>query len=358
MSNTFDSKDYKKELSTSLNQKFPGLLEEWNQIASNFEVGLTEDLKQGIKEALSSFESFGPITVSVVLDNNFVFGQIKSMLKKQIPLEDSFIYRFLNSMFISAHGPFKLKVELYEKIDLYLQEDSAKAKEYADYLLSKISLEDAYWIEDWKKANQTIGHIDRDDIPYLALVIHLKSHAILSFDKIFQHQQETKVWNIDDGDRIITTFNKGIMSFSLFGVGIVSIEGVYKLLSHIVKTVFDIIKEIVLVIITLFGLGFELISKIPPGIGVLVLGAMLSGLIFSEEFRKKGADWIEKFKENLVVFIKKLIEDLKKFKEELIQLWEVFKPIGITSAQLIFYMSLEVSEMIDELGKLSNLETE
>ena len=353
MSNKTDWNKNRDDLSVVLNQKFPGLLDGWNDISRNVETEITEEVKTQFKENFGTIESLGELNISVVLDNNFVFGQIKAMVTKGTNLEDTFIFRLLNSVFVSVHAPYKLQEELYAKIDKYLEAETTAAYKYAEYILSKIKLLDAYWTDDWKKANQQIGSVDEDDVPYLALAISIGSHAIISRDKIFQLQSETSVWTIGETDRIMTTFNKGALSFSLIGLGVVTIEGLYRLLSVLVKAIIEVIKELVTALVQLFQMIFKMISKIPPELGVIILGITLLYIFSSEEFRQKGMVMFDKIKNNAKEYLQDLIEDLKHFKNQLIELWEIFKPVGITSAQVIFFLSLEIFSMIEELEKLS-----
>ncbi len=344
----------KEDLESVLGQKFPRFLEGWNDITKNVEIEITEEVKTQFRESFSTIESFGELNVSIVLDNNFVFGQIKTMVSKGTDLEDTFIFRLLNSVFVSVHAPYKLREELYTKIEKYLNDNLDEASKYAEYILSKVKLSDAYWVQDWKKAKQKIENVDEDDVPYLALAISISSHAIISRDKIFQLQNDTKVWTIGETDRVMTTFNKGIISFSLFGLGLVTVEGLYRFLSVVLKAILEIIKELVVALVQLFQMVIKMISKIPPEFGFLVLGMILLYILFSDEFREKGMDMFDKIKTNSKEYLKNKIEDLNEFKNRLVELWEVFKPVGVTSAQIILFFSMEVTSMIEQLEKLKN----
>ncbi len=346
---------FKNQLATNLNNKFPTFEEKWNEIVKSLGNNFVGLVKEKFKDELQLFKEISQFRFSIVIDNNFIFGQIKNVVEKNKNIENSFIYKLVNSSYIDVYAPFKLKEELYDKITTVLKVNNKLAEEYANQLIKKILIKDAQWIDEWKKANNLIGHIDQDDVPYLALALHTESHAIISNDKIFKKQGLSKSWNIQDTDKIITSYNSGYISFCFIGTSMSIIELIWKTIVSIFKMIGEILLEIITGIGMLVVGAFDfLINKVPPWISLSILAIGIGTTIFSEDFRKVGKDVLIKtgnIAKKIIVkiedFLKWLIEIVKEF-------WEIFKPIGITGLEIAGYFTLEYELMTLQVAKLED----
>jgi predicted nucleic acid-binding protein len=342
--------EFKNKIATNLNNKFPTFEEEWDKIVKT----LGNDFVGLIKDELLLFREISQFRFSIVIDNNFIFGQIKNVVEKNINIENSFIYKLVNSSYIDVYAPCKLKDELYDKINTVLKVKKGSAKKYANLLIKRIRIKDAQWVCEWKKANNLIGHIDKDDVPYLALAFHIESHAIISYDKVFKEQSLSKSWNIQDTDRIITSYNSGVISFCFIGTGMSIIELIWKTIVSIFKNIGEILLEIITGVGMLVVGAFDLLKKIPPFIYVLILAIGIGATIYSEDFRKAGKDVLIKTGDIAKEVIMKIDSFLKWLIEIVKEFWEIFKPIGITGFEITSYFILEYTLMNLQVAKLEN----
>lgn len=187
-----DKKKLQNTVKELLEGKFPGFEKEWNKFSKSIGEKFVETITEYFTDGNYFMSQLLPHSLSVVIDNNFIFGQIKTMVRDKKPLQDSFIYKLCELSFIEINAPYKLQEELKAKIDLLIDENKEMALEYADKLLELITIKDAQWTNEWKKANNLIGGTDIDDVPYLALAFQERSHGIISYDKVFQKQGEVQ----------------------------------------------------------------------------------------------------------------------------------------------------------------------
>jgi len=345
--------DYKKVLESELSQKFPGIQEKWESLTSEIGPGLYEYLKNQTQQEILEIKGFGELHFSLVIDTNFIFGQIKSSVTKNIPLEETFIYKLVNCSFITVYVPFKLHDELFEKIEIILGSGKEEAIKHANILLENVVMMDAFWAEDWKVAKRTIGEKDPDDVSFLALSLHTKGNGILSFDKIFKtHQGLTKACGINDTERVIHTFNHGILSLGVVGVSVSLLQLLYNLIGIIARIILDLVVSIVTAIIGISALIFHSMGKIPVEILIGIAGLTVVSLFFSDDMRQGGKDLLHTFMEKISSFEDSLTEFLSELQVLLNELWELFKPHAVTSIELFAYLGIEIQSLLEKLSEL------
>lgn len=346
---------FKEQLGKKLNEKFPTFEDQWSNIVKSLGNSFVGIVREKFKDELQLFKEISKFRFSIVIDNNFIFGQIKHVVEKNKRIESSFIYKLINSNYIDIYGPHKLKEELYDKIENVLTINNEIAAKYANLLLEKIVIKDAYWIDEWKKANNLIGHIDQDDVPYLALAFHTESHAIISNDKIFKTQGLSKSWNIHDTDKVITSYNSGFISFCFIGAGMKILELVWKTIVSIFKIIGEILLEIITVVgMLVIGAIEFIVEKIPAWLSLSALATVVVAAIFSEDFRNFGKDILIKTGNAAKKAIVKIEEFIKWLIKMVKEFWEIFKPIGITGLEIAGYFTLEYELMNIQVEKLDN----
>jgi len=343
--------DYKKVLESELSQKFPGIQEKWESLTNEIGPALYELLKNQTQQEILKIEGFGELHFSLVIDTNFIFGQIKSSVTKSIPLEETFIYNLVNCSFITVHVPFKLHDELFEKIEVILESGKEEAIKHANILLENVVMMDAFWAEDWKVAKRTIGNKDPDDVSFLALSLHTKGNGILSFDKIFKNQNLTKAWGINDTESVIHTFNHGILSLGVVGISVSLLQLLYNLISIIARIILDVVVSIVTAIIGISVLIFHSIGKIPVEILIGIVGLTIVSLFFSDDIRQGGKELLHTFMERISSFSESLIEFLSELQVLLKEFWELFKPHAVTSIELFAYLAVEIQSLLEKLNE-------
>jgi predicted nucleic acid-binding protein len=340
------------EIKRRFESKYPEFDSSWKQMIKTAGIGLVNEMKDKLKIEYQFLKQLTDFKFRIIVDNNFVFGQIKGLLKKKGQIEDSFLFKLLLSKSVQMFAPPKLQEELIAKIHSVLkEEDHELALEYASVLTSKLRIQDAEWIDDWKKANQLIGEKDEDDVPYLALAFAVDGHAIISFDKVFQNQGDVKVWEFGEADRIITNYHSGILSFALAGatmnllVYLISIIG--KLIRDIFLDLINLLKQLAKGVITV-------LSKIPPELLLILTAFGLLAFFTSDELQKKGKDFAITISEMTKKAIAKLREMLKNVGEFLTNLIEFVGPVAIPTLEFLAYLMVQYHEMEKELDLLEN----
>tara|TARA_R110000868_G_scaffold1211_4_gene9397 strand:- start:12696 stop:13022 length:327 start_codon:yes stop_codon:yes gene_type:complete len=96
--------DLRNDLSGNIEERFPGLSDEWKQLTQSVGIDFPDDAKEEIRRSFLSIEGFG-----------------------------------LNSIFVEVYAPYKFREELCEKIQIQFPDQLDKAKEYAEYILSRVT---------------------------------------------------------------------------------------------------------------------------------------------------------------------------------------------------------------------------
>lgn len=343
----------KERIEQRLESKYPGFQKVWKEIVLDFGPSFIEEFRKAFREELSSFEELSKFELIIVVDNNFVFGQIKNCVEKGMKYEDTFIYRLLHTGFVNVCAPPKLKDELFDKLETVLRaEYRASALDIAGIVLEQIKIKDAFWIDEWKKASGLIGKGDPDDIPYLALALDTSSHAILSNDKIFKKQGASKAWNISETEQVVTNYQSGFLSFCILGAGVSVIEVLVKLLFTIFRVIGEIVLELITVASDLVSTSHEVLKSVPKEFYYAALGLSVVGLIFSKGFREAGKDAITSLSER-VKNVLEYIEGFLEYMRDLIQeLAGIMTPHLSTVFEAFGYLVLEYESMKEEVQRL------
>ena len=347
------TRDFKKEIAERLEKKFPAFESEWKKIVHSLGHQFVNSFKDKFKDEQGYFKEVSQFKLVIVIDNNFIFGQIKGLLKKKETVENTFLCKLAKSSLSEVYAPPKIEEEVYRIIEREISKDEIPAvKILTEKLLGLVKVKEAFWVDDWKKAHRTIGHIDADDTPYFALAFSLKSHGIISFDKHFLEQGDIKIWNIETTGRIISNYNEGFMSFCCMG----GIWEIAKMIYHLIVMVFKFIGELfmeILQALILLGCGIvNMLSKVPYQIYLIILGSLLIGLAVSEEVRSKCEKLLTHLGDGLVNILEIIGEIIQKIVEFLQGAWEAFKPYGITTLEITGYLLMNYQIMVEEVEKL------
>lgn len=340
------------EVKKRFESKYPEFESSWKHMIKTSGTGLVNELKEKLKIEYQFLKQLSDFQFRIVVDNNFVFGQIKGLLDKNEKIENSFLFKTLLSKSVQIFAPPKLQEELKSKIYSVLkEEDHELALEYAAIFISKVKIQDAKWIDDWKKANRIIGDKDEDDVPYLALAFAVDSHAIVSFDKVFSTQGDIRVWKFGDVDKMITNYHSGIISFTLAGV---TMNLIVYLLSIIGKLIRDIFLDLINFLKQLMKGTIMAISKVPPELLIVLSALGLLALISSDDLQQKGKDislWIREKTQTTVTRLKKLIRSIGELISSLL---ELVGQVAIPTIECLGYLMAQYKEMERELEQLES----
>ncbi|MEQ8524687.1 PIN domain-containing protein [Gracilimonas sp.] len=344
--------ELREQAQLRLEEKFPGISKEWKELTQNIGMDVKNKVKKEIQGNFISIQGIGRLNASVIIDNNFVIAQMRGILSSDKKLEDSFIYRLLNSIFITAYAPPKLKEELYDKVDKYFSDQYEEACVLAEYVLERVVIKEAYFVDNWISAQRKIGDIDEDDVPYLALALDIKGQAILSLDKIFQHQNDVVVWEMKDAGKVMASFSQGVASLGLIGTGAITLKSIYQVIAFIFEILIEILKDMLKAIMALFSLIVNSAANVPKEMWALLLITLLGSLFFSEDLRAKGKEFYDKAIEKFSQFIRDFRDFLIRLKEDLLELWNVFSPVASVTGQILLFLFAEVNLMLNEVKSL------
>jgi predicted nucleic acid-binding protein len=304
----------KKDFSERLKQRFPDFEKEWRKLVSDFGTEMVNTIKQKLSGEYSFLKELAEFKFKIIVDNNFIFSQIKGAIKKKYALEASFIYKLLKSSSIEMYGPHLLKEELLEKVKTVLPEHERElGTSYALTLLSKIRIQDAMWTDDWKKANRLIGEHDPDDVSYLALAFEIGGHGILSLDNVFHRQGDINVWKHHEMGKVVTNFNSGFVSMTLMDQ---TGQLIVKILTMVFKFIKDALVSIVKLLVNLAAGIVKGLASLPP---LVMIGLITLGIIYADDIKKHGKEFfsyvVERANEILIrvkIALREIIDLLKK----------------------------------------------
>ena len=344
--------------SSPLRDKLPGFEREWKKIVKKMGDDFVQLMDKRLKGEYRGLDGIMNFRLTVVVDNNFLFGQIKGVLKSNSAIEDTLIYRLGKSKSVLVYAPPKLKQEIYAKISLLLSDQEEAAKGLADQLLEFITIQDAQWIDEWKKANSLIGHVDSDDVPYLALAFHVGSHAIVSSDSVFQKQGDAQVWNKTETERILTTYQSGALSFCLFGSTPFILHEVANLFVAFFKILRDILRSFLKAAGVVVAGAIGLVAEIPAGALLTLFLAGAAAIFFSEDLRKElaqaGNEFMIKLPERMNGALQKLGDFIQTLSDFFSSLCEALIPLGMTSLEILGFLTAEYELMIVEIERLES----
>ncbi len=359
--------EIKSHIDLNLGKRIPIFSSFKNELINKYGHEFVKILREGFKYQLKDLKEITDFRLSLIIDNNFIFGQVKKLAERNELLESSFVYKLLCSDYVDVYAPPKLKKELYDKIETVLTVNNDLARSYVDILINKIKIEDAFFAYDHKRANDYIGDgqfckeedidtknhkkLDRDDVPYLALAFSKRTHAIISKDQVFNRQDEIRVWSINDTDSVVTTFNEGFISIcclsTLPSIG----RFIWDTVSIVFFTLIDAIIELIALVAYLVQSVWKGMKKIPEEI--YAIASLL--FIFSETAR----DLAKQSGEFILNQVKELIDGVKKFIEYIISLlkemYENLKPLGTVVLQLVSSMLLSAGIMYEEIQEIERL---
>lgn len=339
-----ESHDY----STRLKKRFPNFEKGWESLVNEVGIELVNSLKAQLKAEYSFIKEITGFKFKMIVDNNFIFGQIKGAIKNKKSIEQSLLFKLMASTSVEIFAPPLLREELVEKINQVVEkEDQELAMSYAMVLLPQITIKEAFWIDNWKKANNLIGAYDPDDVSYLALAFEIGGHGILSFDEVFHKQGDVRVWQHRDASKVVSNYNSGFISLVLMDQ---TGQLFAKLIGVIFRFVRDAIKSIVALLLRLAACLIEGIASIPP---IILAGLIALGIIYFDEIKSAGTaffQWGKEKAKELVVKIKVAIKEILDLLSKVIEVGQ----LGATVAfEFLGFLVGEFNKLNDQVASLS-----
>ena len=277
------------------------------------------ELYQFLKEKMFSFllekEDMFAVKLKLVIDSNIIIRDA-FRVARGIP---STTLRLLSSPFVELIAPKQIIEEVYEQIrkDIPSNADLTVALTHAREILKHVII-----VDDISIITATLGYskkVSGNDAYFLGLTITSKARAIVSGDKrAFEGHAEIRRWEMSDTSEAIVSLESGVLSFSLFSVGI-ELSG--EVLKYLIFPLLAAIAEIIESIGTLLVAGasgiVKALEKIPEWVWIAILFAVVAILIaaaVNEEFRNK----IGNFGSSVYEFLVEISEASLSFLKDII----------------------------------------
>ena len=134
-----------------------------------------------------------------VVDTNVVFaGLLRDSITRELLIDSPFI----------LYAPETMIKEIRKYEDIIIQRSELSKEDFEilfGLLINNINIvEKEKYSEKLEEADKFIGHIDKGDVPFLALALNIPNNGIWTENKKhFESQNRIKIWTTDE---ILKTF--------------------------------------------------------------------------------------------------------------------------------------------------------
>ena len=97
-----------------LREKFPGFELEWKRLVNSLGVDFINQMRTHFRSELSLTREISEFQLTIVIDNNFIFGQIKSAVEKGTRICFPAAFGELGSFLIFLERSFATGIDTYE----------------------------------------------------------------------------------------------------------------------------------------------------------------------------------------------------------------------------------------------------
>ena len=323
-----------------------------------------EDIREQILAVIARGGSNdGGLKVVVVVDANIIIGEAFRAAKGK----HSSTERILTSPFIEVAAPIRIHEEVESRIvrDLHKGMNLEVALGHAKRLLSHVKIVSNIDPTSLLEATGSIGKFDPNDIHYLAVAIGINAEAIVTRDSgSFPRQQLTKVWSLKETvDTVVSYESNSLLLFSVGVGGSAVLEGIVRVLSFMLKTLFEAVTLILNLLPGLVSGSVELLQMIPDWAWIFlagIVGGMVLLAIFSKDFRDSVLNEFN----NAIDFAKKALERicdelttiLTAISEFMLLTWNDIEPLSgplfDMSLALCFATEDALYSLLSDLGKV------
>ncbi len=356
---TIDNKEKYQQIKKELKKDIPQLEYLTQEIQESFATILISHIQKRPKTGLPFWDKLFNFQLNIVIDNNILYATIYGLIKGNKNLDSCFFHQLAIHPSVNFYAPHFIQKEIKAKINAkFKEEDQPKALTFAETLLSAITIKDAQWIDDWQKAKKKIGHIDLDDVPYLALCFDINSHGIMSNDKIFtKGQNDFKVWNIQETGELTNEYSEGIISYFLLNQYPNLISIVYNHVRSFFIAILETVSFVSKIAMGIMEHGVTYLAKINPKYALLFAG--LLGIAYTtidgvKEVTNNGLKKIQ-------TFLAKLIENLKVFYQKIknftLQIIEMITPYIKGASTFTAYLGTSTLLAFEHVNEMNTIET-
>ncbi|MDG7037360.1 MAG: hypothetical protein JRM72_08270 [Nitrososphaerota archaeon] len=286
-----------------------------------------------LKAIIPGLSAKTPLKVRLTIDTNVIVSDSIRVAKGKASTTD----KLFDSPYIEIFAPQNIDQEVYNALKGKLKDPSklSIAISRAGRLLSKIKHVPEASSEALRLAISELGHIDLDDVPFLAISIDTGSTAIISQDvKAFDYQHLVKRWSMKDGANMILTLQEGGFAIVVTSTTLnLVLEAFAKLVTLISNAIVQITEYSIQLIQAFLSKSLDVLSKLPKWFlaGILLATAIIGlAALINESFRNNLAASLNALWDAIKPTIKGVIE---VFSGLIKLVWEATKSfmIGVVS---------------------------
>lgn len=270
------------------------------------------------------------LELKLIVDANIVLQESLALIKKG----NSSLISVSKSPFFKIIAPTWLLEELDKKIPSVAKKnkvDKQVLRAAVNEVIKPITILEVRNEQAYILARQILGGRDPEgkDAPYVALYLTVKSHGILTADDDIISQKTIRTWNkVGFAGRIVSTFERGSISFLVLGEGIpIALAVLYEITVAILNGIWHTLEAIGSAFMAIAAAGVAAISELPDW-AILAIGIATIVIAFWKEAR----EWIV---ENILEPIRKTIIDVLK------GIYEIIKEIISTLIDML-KMSVQI----------------
>ena len=231
--------------------------------------GILVELKRFFEKTLHAIEKYD-LELKLIVDANIVLQESLALVKKG----NSSLISLSKSPFFKIIAPTWLLEELDKKIPSVAKKnkvDEQVLRTAVVEVIKSITILEVRSEQAYIMAKQILGERDPEgkDAPYVALYLAVKSHGILTADDDIIAQKTIKTWNkVGFAGRIVSTFERGSISFLVLGEGIpIALAVLYEVTVAILNGIWYTLEAIGSAFIAIAVAGFFCVN-VPSSSGV------------------------------------------------------------------------------------------
>ena len=266
------------------------------------------------------------LELKLIVDANIVLQEGLALIKKN----NSSLISLSKSPFFKIIAPTWLLEELNKKIPNVAKKnkvDEQALRTAVGEVIKSITILEVRGEQAYILAKQILGKRDPEgkDAPYVALYLTVKSHGILTADEDIITQKTITTWNkVGFAGRIVSTFERGAISFLVLGEGIpIALAVLYEVTVAILNGIWHTLEAIGSAFMAIAAAGVAAISELPDW-AILAIGIATVFIASCKEAR----EWIvknilEPIRKTIIDVLKRVYEIIKEMISALVNLLEI-----------------------------------
>lgn len=269
-------------------------------------------MRERISECLPHF-GVSEFKLRLVIDTNALFKAVRGKM-----LDGScFLEKIAANPTLDLCAPPAAAVEIMEKIEQKFPKekktahlDISECKMAAADLLKQIRIEEDIDEAAMAYAEERLGCVDRDDVPFFALSLSCGAHGVITDDKHLKTLEELPTWNLGDAGKMLMVTNRGTLAlFIAHDVMPLLLQALFEILCAIWTGVVTFAKTTGSLVGRGLKKGYKVVSEWHPLLQVLLVAGVITAELKYQPIQKAGK-WVLQLLKDLFEAIWPLMEAL------------------------------------------------